>query len=58
MHNSIGECGAVRHWRMSGLTFTPLLRSIPCHSPGQGGKEEGVVEVKSLISSDRWLKYC
>ena len=29
MHNQIGECGAVRHWRMSGLTFTPLLRSIP-----------------------------
>ena len=28
MQNRIGECGAVRHWRLSEPTFTPLLRSI------------------------------
>ena len=28
MQNRIGECGAVSHWRLSVLTFTPLLRSL------------------------------
>ena len=28
MQNRIGECGAVRHWRLSEPTFTPLLRSL------------------------------
>ena len=28
MQNRIGVCGAVRHWRLSVLTFTPLLRSL------------------------------
>ena len=27
MQNRIGECGTVRHWRLSELTFTPLLLS-------------------------------
>ena len=51
MHNQIGECGAVRHWRMSGLTFTPHLRSIPrlpvVIHPVRVAKDEGVVAVKS-----------
>ena len=57
MHNWIRECCAVRHWRMSGLTFTPLLRSIPrapvVIHPVRVAKDEGVVAVKSLISSGR-----
>ena len=41
MQNRIGVCG-LRHWRLSVLTFTPLLRSLKraglCrHSPCQGG---------------------
>ena len=28
MQNRIGECGAVRHWRLSEPTFTTLLRSL------------------------------
>ena len=29
MQNRIGKCGRVRHWRLSVLTFTPLLRFLP-----------------------------
>ena len=28
MQNWIGECGAVRHWKLSEPTFTPLLQSL------------------------------
>ena len=28
MQNQIGKCGAVCHWRLSVLTFTPLLQFL------------------------------